>query len=64
VIYDYEYELSPPGASEEDRAAVARRNVSRSLEMDPLRVEIGPTSERLRRRVLEEAATRNGRASL
>jgi hypothetical protein len=62
VTYDYRYEPPHPNASKEERAATARRNVARSLLMDPLRVDMGPTASQLRARVLAEGATKNGRA--
>jgi hypothetical protein len=60
VNYSYRYEQPPPDASEEVRAATARRNVSKSLEMDSLRVGMGPSATELHARAV--AAT-NGRSS-
>lgn len=60
--YRYRYEQPPPDASDEVKAAVARRNVSNSLEMDPLRVGMGQSATELHARTLAAGASRNGRA--
>jgi len=60
--YSYRYEQPPPDASEEVKAATALRNVSKSLEMDPLRVGMGPTATELHARALAAGASSNGRA--
>lgn len=60
--YRYSYEQPPPDASDEVKAATARRNVSASLEMDPLRVGMGPSATELHARALAAGAARNGRA--
>lgn len=61
MLYRYSYEQPPSDASDEVKAATARRNVSNSLEMDPLRVGMGPTATELHERVLAGGASSNGR---
>jgi hypothetical protein len=62
--YRYRYEQPPHDASEEVKAATARRNVSASIEMDPLRFGMGPSAPELRARVLAAGAASNGRAEV
>ena len=61
MSYVYRYETPSSDASEEEAAAVARENVSRSLEVDSLRVDLGPSASELHARVVAETAKGNGR---
>lgn len=50
--YSYRYEHPPPDASEEVKAATARRNVSNSIEADVLRYGMGPSASELHARAV------------
>lgn len=56
--YRYTYEQPPHDASDEVKAATAQRNVSASLEMDSLRVGMGPSACELHARALAAGAYR------